>query len=109
MTALTAARLQQLLQNAFPADATSWAQATDEVRELHRLAREQVQEQTGKMVEVLVDFRWMTTPSMWNTKGVAAIVQYYNMMDEDSQLTFCQNNASVIEWLEHNLSKKVRS
>ena len=109
MTALTAARLQHLLQNASPADATSWAQATDEVRDLHRRAREQVQEQTGKMVEVLVDFRWMTSPSMWNKQGVAAIVQYYNMMDEDSQLTFCQNNASVIEWLDHNLSKKVRS
>ena len=109
MTQLTAARLPQLLQNAFPEDATSWPQATDKVRDLHRRAREQVQEQTGKMVEVLVDFRWMTSPSMWNKQGVAAIVQYYNMMDEDSQLTFCQNNASIIEWLEHNLSKKVRS
>lgn len=107
MTALTAARLQQLLRNAFPAGATSWAQATDEVRDLHRRAREQLQKQTGKPVEVLVDFGFMATPAMWNKQGVAAIVRYYSIMDEDSQLTFCQNNASIIEWMEYNQAPKL--
>ena len=47
----------------FPTDATSWAQATDEVRDLARLAREHLEEYDGVIVEP-VDFRHAKTLSL---------------------------------------------
>ena len=65
----------------FPTDATSWAQATDEVRDLARLAREHLEEYDGVIVEA-VDFRHAKTPAEWNTKGREFILDSFDRMQE---------------------------
>lgn len=62
----------------FPTDATSWAQATDEVRDLARFAREHLEEYDGVIVEP-VDFRHAKTPAEWNTKGRAFILSTFDL------------------------------
>ena len=71
----------------FPTDATSWAQATDEVRDLARLAREHLEEYNGVIVEA-VDFRHAKTPSEWNTKGRAFILDCFDRMQEGTRKAY---------------------
>lgn len=71
----------------FPTDATSWAQATDEVRDLARLAREYLEEYDGVVVEP-VDFRHAKTPAEWNTKGRAFILSCYDRMQERTRAAY---------------------
>ncbi len=61
--------------NKFPDDATSWKQATDEVRDISRVARETYNEETlnvsheDKKAMKSLNFNSFTTPSKWNTEG----------------------------------------
>lgn len=61
------AKIEKFLEN-FPKDATSWAVAGDEVRDLARTAREYLEEYDGVIVEP-VDFVHIKNPAEWNTKG----------------------------------------
>ena len=58
----------------FPADATCWSQATDEIRDLARIVREYYNDaflDPKSNYEGIqpVNFRAISTPAEWNTKA----------------------------------------
>ena len=71
----------------FPTNATSWREATDEVRDLARASREMLDEYDDITVEV-VDFTAIRTPAEWNTLGREAILRNYDMMRPRTQMLF---------------------
>ena len=71
----------------FPTNATSWREATDEVRELARASREMLDEYDDIKVEA-VDFTATRTPAEWNTLGREAILRNYDIMRPHTQLLF---------------------
>ena len=71
----------------FPTNATSWREATDEVRELARASREMLDEYDDIKVEA-VDFTAIRTPAEWNTLGREAILRNYDMMRPRTQILF---------------------
>ncbi|MBQ8272206.1 MAG: hypothetical protein IJZ09_04290 [Tidjanibacter sp.] len=71
----------------FPTNATSWREATDEVRDLARASREMLDEYDDIKVEA-VDFTAIRTPAEWNTLGREAIMRNYDMMSPRTQLLF---------------------
>ena len=79
-------KIEKFLEQ-FPTDATSWVQATDEVRELARASREMLDEYDDIKVEA-VDFTTIRTPSEWNTLGREAILRNYDMMRPRTQILF---------------------
>ena len=79
-------RLENFLEQ-FPTDATSWSQATDEIRDLSRASREMLNEYDDIQVEA-VDFTATKTPAEWNTKAREAILRNYNMMRPRTQMLF---------------------
>ena len=79
-------KIEKFLEQ-FPTDATSWVQATDEVRELARASREMLDEYDDIKVEA-VDFTTIRTPAEWNTLGREAILRNYDMMRPRTQLLF---------------------
>jgi hypothetical protein len=70
--------------NQFPNDATSWAQATDEVRDLARTIKEFYNDEELDKVEPC-DFRFITKPSVWNTKGKNYIFEVYSKMNKSKK------------------------
>lgn len=85
--------LEKLLRHQFPCNATCWSQATDEVRDMSRKARE-ILELDDKYA---VNFRGFESPAAWNTNGVASIVHWYKHMNGRQQQEFC---AFFERWLE---------
>ena len=79
-------KIEKFLEQ-FPTDATSWVQATDEVRDLVRASREMLDEYDDIQVEA-VDFTATRTPSEWNTLGRKAILRNYDMMRPRTQILF---------------------
>ena len=79
-------KIEKFLEQ-FPTDATSWVQATDEVRDLARASREMLDEYDDAKVEA-VDFTATRTPAEWNTLGREAIMRNYNMMRPRTQMLF---------------------
>ena len=77
-------KIEKFLEQ-FPTDATSWTQATDEVRELARASREMLDEYDDIKVEA-VDFTAIRTPAEWNTLGREAILRNYDMMRPRTQI-----------------------
>lgn len=75
-------QLQNYL-NKFPANATSWSQATDEVRDLCRMIREELEDQ-GLTIEPL-NFRELRTPSDWNTKSAEYAFCYFEQLEHRRQ------------------------
>ena len=71
----------------FPTNATSWREATDEVRDLARASREMLDEYDDITVES-VDFTAIRTPAEWNTRAREAIMRNYDMMSPRTQLLF---------------------
>ena len=71
----------------FPTNATSWREATDEVRDLARASREFLDEFDDVKVEA-VDATTLRTPAEWNTKAREAILRNYDMMRPRTQLLF---------------------
>ena len=71
----------------FPTNATSWREATDEVRDLARASREMLDEYDDIKVEA-VDFTAIRTPAEWNTLGREAIMRNYDLMSPRTQLLF---------------------
>ena len=79
-------KIEKFLEQ-FPTDATSWVQATDEVRDLARASREMLEEYDDIKVEA-VDFTTTRTPAEWNTKAREAILRNYDMMRPRTQMLF---------------------
>ena len=79
-------KIEKFLEQ-FPTNATSWREATDEVRELARASREMLNEYDDIKVEA-VDFTAIRTPAEWNTLGREAILRNYDMMRPRTQLLF---------------------
>ncbi len=67
-------------------NATSWTQATDELRDLSRIARETLQDQ-GTSVEAM-NFREIKTPAEWNKKSKAFIKGVYKKMTPATKKVF---------------------
>lgn len=80
MTALTANTTAEELKAAilakFPADATCWSQATDEVRDMSRWAREALE--LGE--DAALNFRALTTPARWNLRGAESVAAFWEQM-----------------------------
>lgn len=89
---LSAQALRVMLSKEFPPNATSWGQATDEVRDLARYARESV----GLGKERAVNFRKCDTPAKWNTQGINAIIKFYEMMNDEQKTEFYKQCASTL-------------
>ena len=79
-------KIEKFLEQ-FPTDATSWVQATDEVRDLARASREMLDEYDDIKVEAL-DFTAIRTPAEWNTRAREAVMRNYDMMSPRTQLLF---------------------
>ena len=79
-------KIEKFLEQ-FPTDATSWVQATDEVRDLARASREMLDEYADIKVEA-VDFTATRTPAEWNCKAREAILRNYDLMRPRTQLFF---------------------
>ena len=79
-------KIEKFLEQ-FPTDATSWREATDEVRELARASREMLDEYDDIKVEA-VDFTATRTPAEWNALGRESIMSNYDMMRPHTQLLF---------------------
>ena len=79
-------KIEKFLEQ-FPTDATSWREATDEVRDLARASREMLDEYDDIKVEA-VDFTTIRTPAEWNTLGRESILRNYDMMRPRTQLLF---------------------
>lgn len=71
----------------FPVDATSWADATDELRDLARAVRELLSEVDNVDVEPL-DFTELHTPSAWNTEARAYILEGFDLMSDHAKRFF---------------------
>lgn len=89
--------------NKFPDNATSWSQATDEVRDLARSAREHhneydlnVSEDDSKAAQSL-NWREMKTPAEWNSKGKKFIKEMVGKMGKEAKDAFMKRHS---EWLE---------
>nr|DAZ61886.1 MAG TPA: hypothetical protein [Caudoviricetes sp.] len=80
----------------FSKDATSWAQATDEVRDLARTSREYLADYDGVIVEPM-DFKHISTPAEWNTKGRDYILANFDKMQERTRKLFYYR---FYEWFE---------
>ena len=79
-------KIEEFLER-FPKNATCWSQATDEVRDMARTARELLEEYEGVIVEP-VDFRAVKTPAEWNTKGREFILTNFDRMADTTKEQF---------------------
>jgi hypothetical protein len=73
----------------FPDDATSWKQATDEVRDLARLAADFVSEYERTDINRL-DFKTLKTPADWNSVGKAYIMAAISGMSNNTLKRFLE-------------------
>lgn len=89
---MTPSKLRARIGNNFPPAATRWSQATDEVRDMARCAREVLQ--LGD--EHAIDFSNLRTPSSWNTVGINGIISFYERMDQQQRDLFLKQ---VGAWL----------
>lgn len=93
---MTPKALQGLLSSQFPADATCWSKATDEVRDMARSARLLGWGTSGDAI----DFRALDTPSLWNAHGIGYIISAYERMNEAGQQAFINEHKDWIDsWL----------
>ena len=79
-------KIEKFLEQ-FPTDATSWVQATDEVRDLARASREMLDEYDDVRVDSIY-FPDIKDPAEWNTRAREAILRNYDMMRPRTQLLF---------------------
>lgn len=81
----------------FPNDAKSWAESTEELRDIARSAKEHYnyidlnliddEVESGKGIQPL-DFRKLNTPSEWNTKAKEYIKMVVNKMSDSTKEQF---------------------
>lgn len=89
---MDAKELKANLEAQFPVNATCWSQATDEVRDISRSAREIV----GLDETWAIDFGVLHTPAEWNYVGIRSIIGFYQMMSKPMQLSFIENWKHII-------------
>jgi hypothetical protein len=89
------AKIEKFLER-YPKDATSWADATDEIRDMSRESREILEDCDGIAVEA-VNFKAIRTPAEWNTKGRESILANFDRMSEYTKRDFY---ASFRDWFE---------
>lgn len=77
----------------FPNDAKSWRDATEEIRDIARTAREYLGELDGIEVEA-VDFRSIKKPSDWNTQGKEFIASCIKQMSDATLKRFMKDIGS---------------
>ena len=73
----------------FPDDATSWKEATDEIRDIARLAADFVNEFEKDKVQRL-DFKTLKTPADWNSVGKAYIMATISEMTNNTLKRFLE-------------------
>jgi hypothetical protein len=80
----------------FPDNTNSWKEATDEIRDMAKTAKEYYNElvldvlkEDEKALKAL-DFKSIKTPSEWNTKGKEFIRNTYNMMNKQAKEEFVE-------------------
>jgi DNA replication protein DnaC len=71
----------------FPKNATSWKDATDEIRDLSRRSKEYLEEYDQIIVEH-IDFKKCKTPAQWNTKGRKHVLANIDRMSEQTKIAF---------------------
>ena len=71
----------------FPDDAKDWSQATDELRDISRTAREYIGEYDNKEVKAL-NFKSFNKPSEWNTESKKYILKQYGDMSAECKKAF---------------------
>ena len=79
-------KIEKFLEQ-FPTDATSWVQATDEVRDLARASREMLDEYDDVQVDSIY-FPDIKDPAEWNTRARETVMRNYDMMTPRTQLLF---------------------
>lgn len=85
----SAEELRSKLSQQYSPMATSWADATDEIRDLCRYARQMlVLDETHA-----VDFQKLDTPAEWNTQGIDGIIRFYQQMTESQRNEFVENHS----------------
>jgi hypothetical protein len=89
---MTPADLMAALVKKWPLNANCWSQATDEIRDMSRAAREMI----GYGLLYAVDFRQCGSPADWNTRGIQSIVWLYKRMDHEQRARFIADHQS---WL----------
>lgn len=80
----SAEHLRAQLKALYPTNATCWSQATDEVRDACRHARELLELPEDEAI----DFRVLNSPFAWNTVGINGIISFYKRMDDAQKLHF---------------------
>ncbi len=98
--------------DSFPDDTQSWADATDEIRDIARTAKEYYNE-LNKDGEVLkpLNFKSITKPSEWNKQGKKYIMDVYSKMDKYTKEQFddyLKNNFNINESKFDNLEKEFK-
>jgi phytoene dehydrogenase-like protein len=87
------AKLKKFLAK-FPDDAKSWDEATDEIRDMSRIAKEYYNDMDLDLLEdedgalQPLNFRAFNTPSEWNTKGKEYILSTYAKMSNNTKDQF---------------------
>lgn len=71
----------------YPDDATRWGQATDEIRDIARTAKEYYNEFEEKKIQPC-NFLLLTTPAKWNAKGKRYILKVYDKMSKKAKTEF---------------------
>jgi hypothetical protein len=71
----------------FPNNTKKWMEATDEIRDIARTAKELYNEYEGHDYPAL-NFRAIKTPSEWNTKGKKYILTLYKKMGAETKENF---------------------
>jgi hypothetical protein len=89
---MSPADLMDALVKKWPLNATCWSQATDEIRDMSREAREMI----GYSELHAINFRACNTPSEWNTNGIHSIVRFYKIMDHDQRARFIKDYGSLL-------------
>ncbi len=81
----------------FPRNTSSWAEATDEIRDIAKMAREYYTEYDLKVVYddpkamQPLNFRSINSPSEWNIKGQDYTIKVYNMMSNETKKIFLRD------------------
>lgn len=71
----------------FPRNAKNWADATDEVKEIARLARETYEEIDGVKIQP-IPWKSLSSPSEWNSKYQDYTFKVYSKMSEAAKTEF---------------------
>jgi len=90
-TFISPEQLRVSLERLYPPNATCWSQATDEVRDMCRYAREELCLDDNHAV----DFRVIKSPSVWNTTGINGIIRFYEQMNERQKRNFNANSGHL--------------